>query len=355
MQQKDKFNSMFHGVFDIVSIIDPEYNILMVNRAYEKLLGKFAAECIDRKCYAVMRNRDTPCQDCPILQTRLRHEDTDNLLVSIGDDTVSLTRHPIYNDKGEIKGILEIGRVVTRELKMEEELRHHGRLKILGELSSSIVHEIKNPLAGIGLMTISIMERLKEKNSIHKDLGNVLQEIQRLEKLLENLMNFAKPSAFKLTDTDIHTIIDSTLRLLNKKFKVGKINVKEIFASNIPQIPIDSAKMKQVFFNILLNSIEAMPTGGEITITTTILPEEDAQHNEKKQLQILIHDTGIGIKEEYLSSIFDPFFSKSLHGVGLGLSIAYKIIELHHGCITAQSHEGAGTSIKICIPLEVTD
>jgi len=348
MRYEDKFKSIFYGVVDIVTLTDNDYNILMVNRAFEKLLEMSADECIGEKCYKIISKRETPCEDCPLC-TQTGDEDTKSVLKTIGQDNVSITRHPIYDQHGIIKGIFEIGHIITKRLKMEREVRHQGRLKIMGELVSSIVHEIKNPLAGIGLMTVSIMERLDKDMLIYHDLESILQEVQRLEKFLKNLTNFSKPDIFKVQKSDIHTIIDNTLKLMKSRMKSGKINIRKKYDLNIPNISIGSSEMKQVFFNILLNSIAAMPGGGEIIITTSILIEK-IYGNIQKYLQIIIQDNGVGIKKEYQSKIFDPFFSKSLKGTGLGLSIVYKIMEIHRGSITVKSKEGEGTTVILTIP-----
>jgi len=261
-----------------------------------------------------------------------------------------MTRHPIYNDRGALQGTFVIGRIVTSELKMQQELQHQGRLQIMGELASSIVHEIKNPLAGIGLMTLSVMERLKQKDIIYQDLESISHEVQRLEHLLVGLTNFAKPSLFKLKKVSMHHFIDITIKLLNKKLSARKIRVNKIYDAKVP-ILIDPSKMQQVFFNILLNSITAMPNGGEIIIKTSIFHEEIAEDIKNEWVLITVQDTGIGIKEEDLPYIYDPFFSKSPQGTGLGLSNVYRIIELHNGSITVQSEEGVGTTVKIYIPI----
>ncbi len=350
MENKDRFKGIFQGVVDIVALTDTEHNILMVNRVFEKLFKKSADECIGQKCHVIIRNKETLCEDCPI-EKKIGNNIYEKLLIPIENDNVSMTRHPIYNDQGTLQGTFVIGRIVTSELKMQQELQHQGRLKIMGELASSIVHEIRNPLAGIGLMNLSVMERLKQKDSIYHDLESISHEVQRLERLLEGLMNFAKPSPFELKKTSSHHFIDITIKLLNKKLSAGKIKVNKIYDTKVPKILIDPSKMQQVFFNILLNSITAMPNGGEIIIKTSIFHEELAEDIKKEWVRITVQDTGIGIKKEDLPYIFDPFFSKSAQGTGLGLSNVYRIIEFHNGSITVQSKEGMGTTVKIYIPI----
>lgn len=354
MEYEDRFRSIFHGVVDIISLIDINYNLLMVNTAYEHLLKKSEKECIGEKCYKVIRDREVPCEDCPILKKDFDNRCEDNLTILINKENVSISRHPVYNQKGEITGIFEIGKIITKELRMENELQHHGRLKIMGELVASIVHEIKNPLVGIGLMSVSIMERLqkkKQKDELYTDIKSIFLEVKRLEKLLQHLMDFSKPASFITIREDIHHPIERSLKLIHNKFRTKGIKIKKIFSSEIPKIKIDPAKMQQIFLNLFLNSIEAMPDEGQITIKTDIFHEE-IESRKKAWVRITIQDNGIGIKEEDLPYIFDPFFSRSSQRTGLGLSIVLRLIESHKGEIIIQSKEGKGTTVKIYFPTD---
>ena len=355
MPYKERFRSVFQGVVDIISLTDTEYNILMVNTAYERLIQRPAKECIGQKCYSILRGREGPCEDCPIVHNGEEYRDESKLLIPIGDEKVSIRRHPVYDNTGKIIGIFEIGRIITRELMMQQELQHQGRLKIMGELAASIVHEIKNPLVGIGLMAASILERMQErktKDEIYEDVEGILHEVKRLEKLLETLLDFGKPKIFMTEKADLNSIIDTTLKLMEKKCAAAGITIKRIFNLKIPKIQVDASKMQQVFLNILLNSVDAMPEGGEILIKTDIPQREDADEGEEDFIQIVIQDNGTGIKKEFLPYIFDPFYSKSPRRTGLGLSIVSRIIELHNGYITIDSEEGKGTIVKIYLPVD---
>ncbi|MGA1841136.1 MAG: two-component system sensor histidine kinase NtrB [bacterium] len=355
MPYKARFRSIFHGVIDIISLIDTDYTILMVNKAYERLLKKTAEECIGKKCYKILRNRETPCEDCPILNLSTNDKNYEELSVPIGDDQVLIRRHPVYDNRGHVVGVFEIGKIVTKELRMQREIEHQGRLKIMGELAASIVHEIKNPLVGIGLMVASILERLehrKTKSALYNDLEGILSEVQRLEKLLENLSDFGKPKIFLTKKEDIHYPINKTLRLLRRKLGSHQIVVEKAFNRKIPAIKIDSSKMQQIFLNILLNSIDAMPSGGKIIIKTDIYQTETEDKDAKSWVKVSIQDTGTGIKEEDLQYIFDPFFSRGSDRTGLGLSIVSRIIDFHNGSINIRSKEGEGTMVEICLPGE---
>jgi signal transduction histidine kinase len=355
MPYRERFRSVFQGVVDIISLTDTDYNILMVNTAYERLIQRPAKECIGQKCYLVLRGREGPCEDCPIIHNCEVYGDESKLQIPIGDEKVSIRRHPVYDDTGKVIGIFEIGRIITKELMMQQELQHQGRLKIMGELATSIVHEIKNPLVGIGLMAASILERMRQrktKDEIYEDVEGILHEVKRLEKLLETLLDFGKPKIFLTQKADIHSIINTTLKLMEKKCNASGISIKRIFNLKIPKIQVDASKIQQVFLNILLNAVDAMPGGGEILIKTDISKREGADEGGKDFIQIVIKDNGIGIKKEYLPYIFDPFYSKSTRMTGLGLSIVSRIIELHNGFIILNSQEGQGTIVEIYLPVD---
>ncbi|MGA1844414.1 MAG: two-component system sensor histidine kinase NtrB [bacterium] len=352
MVYRARFKSVFHGVIDIISIIDTDYTILMVNKAYEQLLKKPSVECIGQKCYALLRNRSEPCRDCPILSESKANLVDEALLISVGSERVSISRHPVYDNSGQVVGVVEIGRIITNQLRMERELQHHGRLKIMGELAASIVHEIKNPLVGIGLMAASILERMKNREveeEMHSDVESILHEVKRLEGLLDDLMDFGKPKVFITKSEDIHEPINISLNLLKKKLSSHRITIGKSYDSTIPAIQIDTSKMQQVFLNILLNAINAMPGGGTISITTDIFREEEGQ---RQFARISIQDTGVGINEEYLPRIFDPFYSQSPGKTGLGLSIVTRILDLHEGFIDIRSQEGEGTTVLIYLPID---
>ena len=123
MEYKARFKSIFHGVVDIISLIDTDYNILMVNTAYERLIRKSAKECIGKKCYKILRNSDAPCEDCPILNLNRNDLNTEGLPITIGNDQVLIRRHPVYDDHGHIAGIFEIGKIITKELRMQLKLQ----------------------------------------------------------------------------------------------------------------------------------------------------------------------------------------------------------------------------------------
>ncbi len=183
-------------------------------------------------------------------------------------------------------------------------------------------------------------------------MESLIHEVQRLEKLLENMMDFGKPKLFITRREDIHYPINETLKLLSKELMSSKITIEKLFDPQIPHILIDVSKMQQVFLNILLNSIDAMPDGGDIIIKTDVVNEKTEDNITKNWVQIAIQDSGTGIKEKDMPYLFEPFYSKSSNRTGLGLSIVLGLIEMHNGKIKIHSQEGRGTTVKIYLPID---
>ncbi|MEK6744810.1 MAG: ATP-binding protein [Nitrospirota bacterium] len=232
---------------------------------------------------------------------------------------------------------------------------HYDRMQwaeqvvILGELAGGLAHEIKNPLAGVkaSMEILSTDPAVSEEN---KDvLTKAAEQVKRMEALIKSFMNFARPPAPQLADTNIHAVLESTLALAQRhplfgKSRVGRITVVKNFDDQLPSILADPAQMQQVFLNLLLNAADEMPDGGTITITTQF-------ESEMECLTIRIRDTGKGVDDGLREKIFQPFFTTKAKGTGLGLSISKRLVEQQGGGIRIENHNGNGVSFIIAFPL----
>jgi signal transduction histidine kinase len=225
------------------------------------------------------------------------------------------------------------------------EMIQSDRMKSIAILASGMAHEIKNPLTPIKTFSEQLPLRLNDKEFLIKFSKIINHEVDRIDSLVQELLEFAKPSPPELKHTNIHQLIDQTLDLLNNEILRYKIKVSTSFENRNLLINIDSKQIRQALLNIFLNAFEAMPNGGALTIKTSTIAKEHSS------LSIKISDTGHGINSKDIIHIFDPFFSKKDHGTGLGLSITYEIIKNHSGKIFAESELGKGTSFKIELPL----
>ncbi|HEX8949138.1 MAG TPA: ATP-binding protein, partial [Dissulfurispiraceae bacterium] len=223
-----------------------------------------------------------------------------------------------------------------------------SKLASIGKLTAGISHEIGNPLASISSLVQELrgmdMESCEEKDFTVDSLKTINSNIERIAKIVHSLGDFARISSAGKTICNLPEIFERTLNLVkyDKRFKHIELVTR---IQPVPQLCVNPDQIQQVFFNLMLNALDAMPQGGELTVT---MEAGDSS------VEMTFHDTGAGIDESVMDRIFDPFFTtKPLgKGTGLGLSICYGIIKEHNGTISVKSKKGEGTTFGISIPLE---
>ncbi len=227
-------------------------------------------------------------------------------------------------------------------------LFHADKLATVGELAAGAAHEIRNPLASV---RSTVQYILKDLPSGKKELADVLiEEVDRIDRIVNGLLSFSRNYELHIEVVDIHSILDQTVNLLEPELKKSGIDIVKKYQLADPAITGDDSQLKQVFLNILLNSIQAMEKGGTISIST----RTGGVH--KGTVSIEITDDGAGIPEKDLSRVFDPFYTTKENGTGLGLSISYGIISKHGGSIEIKSNsdgEMRGTTVAVDLPVGV--
>ena len=244
--------------------------------------------------------------------------------------------------------IVEAFNRMIKELELrQEQLLQERKLAAVGTLTSGIAHELNNPLNNISLTVESLIEELDELNKEEsiEMLHEVLGEVERASSVVKNLLEFSrrkKSQAFELID--LADIIDATIRLVQNQLTLSNIRLKKHIPENIPKINGNSDSLKQVFVNLFLNAIQAMPEGGSLTVVVS----QDA----RGFVSVQVADTGVGIPQDVMDRIFDPFYTTKPVGIGtgLGLSIVYGIVKKHGGHIEVQSEQGKGTTFTVFLP-----
>ena len=233
----------------------------------------------------------------------------------------------------------------------QELIQRADRMASIGELASGIAHEIRNPLAGIQ-GAIQILAEDFPKEDPRKQVADEIQkQIYKLERLVKDLLNFAKPVTRNYLPTDINELVDKVLSFfMTQRGKSVDFKIEKNYVPFLPKAMIDPSSMEQAFLNIILNAQKAMPRGGTFTVSTLTLPQRKDDGKEAQELQIVFEDTGVGIPGENLSKIFNPFFSTRSDGTGLGLSITKNIVEQHGGKIDVKSQVNVGTKFIITLP-----
>ena len=244
---------------------------------------------------------------------------------------------------------------------LRQELMRSEKLKAVATFASGMAHEIKNPLTAIKTFTEYIPKRIKDKEFLGKFSKIVGSEVEKIDGLVHQLLDFSKPAPLQLKEIDIHKLLDETLELLSNQFIKYNIKINKDYGDSKMITEIDQNQMKQVFLNLFLNSIEAMPSGGTLTVSTSFEhPVSRIEQARNKQpvsqghvqgyVSICIQDTGCGIPERDLSHIFEPFYSTKEKGSGLGLSIVYNIVKEHKGKIYVDTKINIGTKFIIELP-----
>ncbi|MBN1571714.1 MAG: PAS domain S-box protein [Deltaproteobacteria bacterium] len=262
--------------------------------------------------------------------------------ISIGFSTAALS-----DDAGGLGGHIITFKDLTEIHRMQEEILRMDRLSSLGEISSGIAHEIRNPLAAIKTTAQAMEEEIDESDPKREFLSRIVKEIDRLDLMLRTFFSFARPKRPELTNCDIREVIREVLLLLNKDINNNKIKVVEKYDDNPFSVYADFSQLQQVFLNLFLNAIIFMEESKERKIVISV---KNKKEKKEEFLEIILEDTGIGIDEEHINKIFDPFFTTRARGVGLGLSITYRIVTKHGGNIVVHSKKGEGAKFVITLP-----
>ncbi|MHB9036043.1 MAG: GAF domain-containing protein [Armatimonadota bacterium] len=255
---------------------------------------------------------------------------------------INISISQLLNSAGEQLGLVIIFEDITREIKMEDEFRRMGELAAVGQLAASIAHELRNPLSSIKGAAQFLRNEYQDEPAIVEFLGIIVDEVNGLNKLTTEFLDFARPMQLELKPTSVNDIVEKTLHLMSVHITDSNVMVNESLAKSIPEIQADDSQLEQVLKNMVINSLQAMPEGGSLTIETGATPYGGAF--------IAVSDTGVGIAQDKLERIFQPFFTTKTKGTGLGLSVVHKIVENHGGRIEVSSELEKGTTFKIVLP-----
>jgi len=263
---------------------------------------------------------------------------------------------PTGSDPEEIKRIAQaINRLGTalkenidREKQIEDRLRHAERLAALGRLVAGVAHEVRNPLATIRLR-VQMAQREARNPRVDESCAVALEEIERLNGMVNRLLNFSRPVRFEPAPTDLKQLTEQRLNRFTESAAGKGIHIITNFPEDGTLLPIDQSKMAQVFDNVIQNAIEAMTeSGGTLWVSVT---SQMKSVSGTDKVRVEFRDTGNGISSNMISRIFDPFFTTKPSGTGLGLSICHEFVRAHGGEIQVESAEGDGTSVRIILPV----
>jgi signal transduction histidine kinase len=241
---------------------------------------------------------------------------------------------PLYLIVGVVTGILS-----DRQRKANESLRRAERLKTLGEMAAGMAHEVKNPLAAIRSSAQIIIEHVSGKEA--QLAGIIVSEVDRLNRVVNEFLDYARPAPLKRESVLLSGLLDSCLELLAPVIKQAGVTVKRAYPQGEHKVDADPNQLRQVFLNLILNAVQAMQSGGEVTLEV----KQEGSH-----VRVMVRDTGPGIPPDKLKHVCEPFYSTKPGGTGLGLPIAQRIVSEHGGRLEIACATGAGTTATVILP-----
>lgn len=322
--------------------VDGEGKIASFNQAAEKVLERPSEEILGRNADEVLP------REMRDLWSRLKDEKSvieQELDCSLSEDrSIPLGVHlsKLEGDDGMILGDLILFRDLTEVRGLQEEIERSERLASLGRLAAGVAHEIRNPLSSIKGFATYFGERYKGVPEDKKTAEIMVQEVERLNRVISQLLEFARPMTVQKKMSDPEPVIRHSLKTVQREAEAANVKIEASFSEGIRKVPMDPDRITQVLLNLYLNAIQAMERGGGI-LTVNCADEPEG-------LRISVSDTGKGIKTEDIHHVFDPYFTTKPSGTGLGLAIVHRIVESHGGDLKIDSGPGQGTTVSVLLP-----
>jgi signal transduction histidine kinase len=324
-----------------VVALDRERKVVYNNRRIEELLGSEAGTLL-----GMPGGRLFPGADARWLKGAAR-EPRDFRLEAEGRQlTLKAESLPMRDEDGDVVGSVVLAEAIS-ETEDGEFQKKIDRLVSLGELSAYVAHEIRNPLTGIRTTVQFVGSKFRPNDARREDLEDVIKELDRVEQIITGLLMFARPPAARPQPCDIHEVVDKTLDMLELQLGDAQVKLVRDYAEDLPQVVVDPDLMQQVFLNLCLNAVQAMPEGGELTVATAVR----RYRTRRSMVDVSFSDTGVGIPRDLMEKIFDPFFTTRSMGTGLGLPISVQITRDGGGVITAKNNAGGGATLRVSLPV----
>lgn len=351
-ETKNFSNQILENVNSGVIVVNDKYEIITFNKAAEAITGYFSEEVLGKNIKTIpLKEKDN---DWSIIDSMIRgeilFEESGYMILKDGQHVkIRLSTSLIYDEDNNLKTCICIFRDTTEIEKLQKQIAMADKLAAIGRLTSGITHEIRNPLLPIRNASEYLLSKYKNENDeeLVKLLGIIREESERLNRFLGQLVNLNKDTYFTKGKCDLSKTLEETLVLLNYGIKKNDINLFIKLTSQEIYIPLNEDNLKQIFLNIILNSIDAIVLNHrdkprEISIEVNL---------ECDYVVIEISDTGIGITKGEITKVFDPFYTTKDNGTGIGLPIVHNIINGSGGKISIDSEEGNGSRITLLLPL----
>ncbi len=350
---------------DAVILTDEDDRITTFNQAAELLTGLPEAQVLRRPCGDVFAA--TPSLADMVRRTRELGQNQscgeETLCSAPRPVTVRVSCSPVWGPRGEIQGTALVIQDLSYQKKLEDEARRNETLARLGGLVAGLAHEVKNPLGGIKGAAQLLAKRFADQPEIGEYTGVMIREIDRLSRLVEQLLTLGGAPSPNLVPLNIHKVLHEVLALMATELSAHNTAVRLHIDPSLPDVCAEEAQLTHVFLNLVKNALEAMPQNGTLSVTTRMETDFYIRRRASdrgasapgaklgKFLRVEISDTGPGFAPADLERVFEPFFTTKARGSGLGLAICERIVAAHGGDIHAENARGGGAVITVTLPV----
>ncbi len=327
--------------------LDDQQRIAAFNQIAESVLQLSYRDVIGRNADQILPPQLWSAVQQSEIQNNVIEQEID---CAVGDKNIvplEIGTSALRDENGELLGTVLLFKDLTEVRSLRKEIARSQRLASVGRLAAGVAHEIRNPLSSIKGFATYFKERYRDTPQDQQTADIMIAEVDRVNRVVGQLLEFAKPVSVSPKPTLLKELIDNSVRLIEKQARDQNITVETLNSADVNEATIDPDRITQVLLNLYLNAIDAMETGGQLDV--------ELSQREDNRIEIKVSDTGCGIPGEDLSRIFDPYFTSKSSGTGLGLTIAHNIMEAMGGNITAETRPGQGTTFRITIPNPVTD
>jgi len=345
LRAKREWEGTFGAMTDLLTLIDPDFNIVRCNKAVPLFFNLEQDRVIGRKCYQVFLDQENRCDHCPLVEAWNTGHRAFQQLRLPGGQILDTHAFPVFNEDNRLTGAVYYAKDVTT-------LVQSSRIMALGQMAAGVAHELNSPLTAI-VGDAHILLRETEAGTTASEL---LQDIKncgsRCRRIIQNLLAFSRQEEYVFAPTSVNEVVEKALTLVRYQIEKTSLTITKDLGLDLPPILGSDQRLEQVIINLLLNAKDALEgvTGERgIHVLTSFSPPD--------RVIISISDSGNGIPSEILSNIFNPFFTtkKPGKGTGLGLSVSLGIVESHGGTIEVQTQVGEGSAFTISLPAAITD
>jgi two-component system nitrogen regulation sensor histidine kinase GlnL len=353
------FQAVLAGLPDAVIAVDDTLRIVFWNAAAEVLTersarraeGRLLKDVFSADASLVRRLSETLATGESRSEPESNIERADHRLVP-----VSLVTAALFDREGRVEAAVAVVRDVSRIRQLEAEVRRGETLAAAGRMSVGLAHEIRNPLGAIRGAVQLLARELGPASPLQEYTTVLLTEVDRVNRIIEMLLDLARPAAIRPVPLNLHQLLDRVALLSEEGARERHVVLMRRYDPSLPPILGDEDRLVQVFHNLVRNAIEAMPGGGQLTLATRVstnplFGKVDLGAGQRQMVEVQVMDEGTGIPAAARARIFDPFFTTKERGLGLGLAICHQVLEQHRGVIQLESVEDHGTTVTCFLPI----